>query len=155
MRVLVSVLVGQQGEEALAGLLGNAPWPGEAVGRRRRRGVAVWRWRPRRQERRVGLLSDNLQTQVLLMGEGCRVVQHHGSIVLFTAAHTATNSTAAAAAAASCHAPWKTQAGIIVTALTTHFGKKLCFCLYGDMWWWFQRSAQAISALTSQYFQLT
>lgn len=105
MRVLVGVFVGQQGEEALAGLLGNAPGPGEAVGRRRRWRVAVWRRGSRRQERRVGLLSDYLQTQVLLMGEGCGVVQHHGTIVLFTAAHTPADSAAAAAAAASRQAP--------------------------------------------------
>lgn len=41
------------------------------------------------------------------MGEGCRVVQNHGTIVFFTAAHTSTYAAAAAAAtaAASCHAP--------------------------------------------------
>lgn len=107
MRVLVGVLVGQQGEEALARLLGDAPRPGEAGRRRWRRRVAVRRRGPRRQERGVGLLPDDLQTQVLLVGEGRGVVQHHGPGVLFPAAHAPTNSTAAAAAAASRHAPWK------------------------------------------------
>lgn len=105
MRVLISVLVGQQREEALAGFLGDASRPGETVGRWWRWGVAVWwRW-SWWQEWCIGLLSDNLQTQVLLMREGYSVVQHHGTIVLFAAGHTPANSTTAAAATASSQAP--------------------------------------------------
>lgn len=59
--------------------------------------MAVWWRRPRRQERCVGLFSDHLQTQVLLMGEGAVVVQYDGTIVGFAAAHAATNSSVAAA----------------------------------------------------------
>lgn len=131
VRVLVGVLVGQQGEEALAGLLGDAPRPGEAVRRRRRRRrrVAVGRRGPRRQEWRVGLLPDDLQTQVLLVGESRRVVQHHGPVVLFAAAQAAAHSAAAAAAAASRHAAWNrgTGRGQWLDQVLGHFNKKQCY----------------------------
>lgn len=77
---VIRVLVGQQGEKALAVVLWDAP-PAVEVGL-----GAIGRVHTGGQQRGVWLLVDELQAQALLVGEGGGVVQHDG-IVLAPAAH--------------------------------------------------------------------